>query len=67
MEPVSTRLKRLIDLKGIKYTAISESTGISVDAISKSFMNKRKLSADEMIAICNFAGIDLSDLKTTQI
>ena len=58
------RIRQIVDERGIKYTAISQSTQIPVDAISKSFLGKRKLLADEMLAICNFLHLDIADLTT---
>lgn len=49
---VAQKMKLLIEQKGITYTFISEKTGIPVDALSKSFLGKRRLPADEMISIC---------------
>ena len=60
---VATRIKELIDEKGVTYTFISEKTGIPVDALSKSFLGKRRLPADEMVAICDAVNIDLKELK----
>lgn len=60
---VAERIKNLVDSKGITYTFISEKTGLSVNQISRSFMGKRHLLADEMISICAAAGIDLSDMS----
>ena len=57
------RIKEIIEGKGVTYTFISSKTGISVDAISRSMSGKRKLPADEMIAICEAVGIDLCDLQ----
>ena len=62
---VAQEIKSLVDEKGISYTFISAKTGIPVDAISKTFMGKRKPTADEMIAICSVTGIDLSDLSNS--
>lgn len=56
------KLKLIVNEKGVTYTSISSKTGIPVDAISKSLLGKRRLPADEMIAICKAAGIDLDDL-----
>lgn len=57
------RIRQIAEERGIKYTAISQATKIPVDAVSKSFLGKRKLLADEMLAICNFLHLDMSDLK----
>ena len=58
------RIRQIVDERGIKYTAISQATQIPVDAVSKSFLGKRKLLADEMLAICNFLHLDIADLTS---
>lgn len=58
----AARIKELVNSKGVSYTFISDKTGIPVDAISRTFLGKRRLMADEMIAICSAVGIDLQDL-----
>lgn len=60
---VFEKLKHLIEEKGMSYTFLSVRTGIPIDAISKSLMGKRKLLADEFIAICNAAHIDVKDFE----
>lgn len=62
----SEKLKRLIDDRGITYTFISSRTGISIDAISRSLLGKRKLPADEFIAICNAANIDIREFESVR-
>ena len=64
---VAQKMKLLIEQKGNTYTFISEKTGIPVDALSKSFLGKRRLPADEMISICREVGIDLSDLAADRV
>lgn len=59
---VAQRMKSLVQERGVTYTFISAKTGISVDAISRAFLGKRKLPADEMVKICEAVGIDLNDL-----
>ena len=56
------RLKEIITDRGIKYTTIAAKTGISVDALSKAFRGKRRMSADEMISICNAVGVTPNEL-----
>jgi len=63
---VANTLKQLIENKGITYTFISAKTGMSVDAISKSLLGKRRLAADEMIAICQATSISLNDLLAAE-
>lgn len=60
---VAERLKQLVDNKGVTYSFISSRTGIPVDAISKSFLGKRRLPADELVDICNVVGIELNELQ----
>lgn len=57
------KLKLLIDGKGISYTFISKKTGIPINTISKSLLGKRRLPADELVAICNATSIDLCELQ----
>lgn len=59
------QLKKMVEERGVTYTFLSNKTGISVDAISKNFMGKRRMLADEMISICMVMGIDLNDLRGT--
>lgn len=58
------KLKAIIADKGITYSRISQKTGIPVDSLSKSFLGKRQLRAEELIAICKASDIDLGDLIT---
>ena len=61
------QLKQLVEERGVTYTFLSNKTGISVDAISKNFMGKRRMLADEMISICAVMGINLNDLRGTTL
>ena len=63
---VAERLKEKIDSIGVSYSFISSKTGIPVDTISRVFLKKRTLKADEMIAICEAIGVDLNDLFQPQ-
>ena len=56
-------LKKEIEAKGITYTYISNATGISVDKLSRTFLKKRKLQAEELILICLSTGIDIDKLR----
>ncbi len=63
MENTAEKIRSVISRKGITYAAISRETQIPIDALSKTFLGKRKMTAEEMIKICNFISIDLDDLK----
>ena len=56
------KIKKIVDERGIKYTAISQATHIPIDAISRSFNGKRKILGDELILICKFLNLELDDL-----
>ena len=60
---VAEVLKTKIENLGVSYSFISNKTGIPVDAISRVMLGKRRLMADEMIAICGAIGVELSDLR----
>lgn len=62
MAHAAETIKRIVDDRGISYTSIASKSGITIDAISRTFRGQRKLSADEMLKICKVVGIDLHDL-----
>ena len=51
-------LKDYVGLIGIKQTYLSEKTNIPVDTISKILNGKRKMSAEELLLICDALCID---------
>lgn len=64
------RIKKYLDENGIKYTYVSEETGIPMNILSPTLNGKRKMSAEEFILICkvlnvktDFFASDLSDDK----
>lgn len=57
------KLKRAIEERGVMRTFISKKTGIPLDALSKTFSGKRRLTADEFIAICGALEIDMNSMK----
>lgn len=62
MSNIADIIKAYVDGKGITYSFISEKTGIKVDALSKTFLGRRKLPADEMVRICLCVGLDINQL-----
>lgn len=60
---IAIKLKQIVDNRGVKLTAISKATRIPVDAISRSFLGKRKMTADEFVNICDFLGVSIDDLQ----
>ena len=62
---VAEKLKIIVENKGITYAHISKVTSIPIDTISKTLRGKRKLTADEMVAICNATETDLNDIRSS--
>lgn len=46
------RVKHYLDNNGIKYSFVSEKTGIPMNILSPTLNGKRKMSAEEFILIC---------------
>lgn len=51
------RIKKYLDDNGIKYTYISEKTGISMNILSPMLNGKRKMIAEEFILICHVLNV----------
>ncbi len=66
MRTAASAIKAILEEKGISYSFIAGKTGISIDALSKTFLGKRKLTADEMIKICLCTDIDIDDLMLSE-
>lgn len=68
-DKATAALSDLITRKGIKVSAICDSTGLKPNAVYPSLSGKRALRADEFLSICSFSGIDPMSLfeatKTT--
>lgn len=57
---VASKINDIVKTRGVKITAISKATGISVDALSRSLLGKRKMLAEEFVGICDFLNLDMS-------
>lgn len=51
------RIKKYLDNKGIRYSFVSEKTGIPMNILSPMLNGKRKMSAEEFILICKALNI----------
>lgn len=49
---IGRRIKAYLDDCGIKYTRISEKTGIPINILSPMLNGKREIKAEEYICIC---------------
>lgn len=54
------KIKTYLDDNGIRYTHVSEKTGIPMDILSLLLSGKRKVEATEYFAICNALNVPLT-------
>ena len=55
---INKQLNEIAVSKGIKQIFIAEKTGLTADTVSKIFMGKRKIMADEFLTICAALELD---------
>lgn len=55
---INLKFKEIVEERGIKQASICEKTGMTPDSISRIFMGKRKISADEFLTLCSVLDID---------
>jgi len=60
---INEKLFDYVEKNGIKQLFISQQTDISPNAVSQILRNKRKISAEEFIEICDALGIDPNIFK----
>ena len=53
------KVKQYLDENGIKYSFVSEKTGIPMNILSPLLNGKRKMSVEEYFSICNALGISV--------
>lgn len=58
---LGTRIKEYLDKRGIRYTHISDKTGIPMNALSPLLNEKREIKATEYFAICNALNVPLTE------
>ena len=58
------RLKSVIESRGTTYAFLSTRTKIPAGLLSRCFLGKRKLSADEFLAICAALDIGLGEFDS---
>lgn len=57
---IAEKLAEYFVTRGIKQKVVAEAIGISPAAMSEMLAGRRKLSADEYVAICDFLGVPYS-------
>lgn len=56
-------IRKIVEERGLKISYLAQKTGIHVDAVSRSLLGKRKLSADEFLRICNTLSLSINDFE----
>lgn len=56
---LGNRIKAYLDSNGIKYSFLSEKTGIPMNVLSPLLNGKREVKATEYFLICNTLGVPL--------
>lgn len=60
------KIKEFLDSNGIKYSFVSEKTGIPMNILSPMLNGKRKMSAEEFISICSVLNVSMEYFANTQ-
>ena len=60
-------IKAYIEDNGIKRSFVAEKIGMSPELLRRSLEGKRKLQADEFIAICEVLSLDLDFFKRSKL
>lgn len=61
---ISEQLNEIVASRGIKQNFISDKTGWTVDKVSKTLRGERKLTAEELLMLCNILDIDPNIFRT---
>lgn len=54
---IGLKVKKYLDENGIKYSYLSEKTGIPMNILSPTLNGKRRMSAEEYFMICEALGL----------
>ena len=65
MNDVTKAISEFIKDKGFQIKIIAQKTGVSQNVLYNSFSGKRKLRADEYLAVCDFLGKDPNYFRKT--
>lgn len=60
---INLHLREIIDERGIKQSYICRKTGMTADCISRILNSARKITADELLDICEALEIDPRELR----
>jgi len=60
---MGTKIKKYLEEKGIKQGVIAKRINVSDGTFSDMLRGKRKITAEEYLAICEALGVDLYDIE----
>ena len=63
---VGLRIKKFLDANGIKYSFVSEKTGVPMNILSPLLNGKKKMSAEQYFLICGAIGVDANTFATEE-
>mgnify|MGYP001033841319 CR=1 FL=1 len=63
---LGTKIKKYLDSNGIKYTHVSETTGIPMNVLSPMLNEKREIKAREYFIICDALNVPLTQFSGTE-
>lgn len=66
MNRIAANLKRVIDDKGVKYTHIANKMNLSVDSLSKKLSGYTRLTAEELVEICDIINVPLDAVRSAE-
>lgn len=58
-------LKQYINNNGIKQNFVAEKAGMSAELLRRSLEGKRKMQADEFLAVCKVLSLDFDYFRST--
>lgn len=62
---LNLQLKEIIEARGIKQAYICKNTGMTPDSVSRILRGERKITGEELLAICELLDIDPRILRKT--
>ncbi|GHV33523.1 hypothetical protein FACS18949_07700 [Clostridia bacterium] len=65
MDKLIKRINERIRERGMKLVVVAERSNISCDLLGRTLVGKRRLKADEFVALCRVLELTLSDFRNS--
>lgn len=62
MDDIRDSLRNMVDKKGLRHKYIADRAGMTQQQLCDVFSKRRKLDANELLAICSAADVTLNEL-----